>query len=118
MFSRETKYLLVFCKMCGFNPKPFEQSKISLLILTVHIIWACYSTYSVTEFLIKRFHKKETLHFVNSFVQFSSALLAYWMIIIESFGQQNLSLVCLSLLNKTMPKSCILLLVLFGIDQL
>lgn len=91
MFSRETKYLLIFYKICGFNPKSFEQSKISLLILTIHIIWACYSTYSVTGFLIKRFHKKETLHFVNSFVQFSSALVAYWMIIIESFDQQNLS---------------------------
>lgn len=91
MFPKRIKYLLTIFDLCGFYTETSSiPGKNEFNILLFHISLAILLTIFIFLFATQpRFVSDASFNMVNNLVQFISALITYWMIVIESFYQRK-----------------------------
>lgn len=94
MFSSRTRNILIFFDICGFNTRLTNLSnnqKLSFLVNLVQILLAI--SLMLFKFFTVRilFFSLGTMETINEYIEYSSSLYAYWLIIWDSiqYRQQN-----------------------------
>lgn len=90
MFSKCIIYLLKYFDICGFHTETKIGGKTEFYTFLMHILLACFLTASIILYTMQPvFYESKTISLVNNTVQFSSAVITYWMIIFESYIQRK-----------------------------
>lgn len=90
MFSKWIRYLLKCFDLCGFYTETNPNGKANLKIFIVHILMSSYFTCATIFFMMEPSASTDSsLDIVNNWIQFMSAVLTYWIIIIESYFRRS-----------------------------
>lgn len=91
MFPKRIRYLLKFYDFCGFHTETSKiQQQKGRIIFVIHVLMACLFSYSIVLFLKQPTTNTDTsLNMVNRTIQYTSALLTYWLVIFESYIQRS-----------------------------
>lgn len=88
-FPKWITYLLKYFVIWGFHPEiSAHHRKISILFV-IHVVLACFLTGSMISFIVhSNLTTESCLNLVNDWIQYVSALIAYWIIILEAYIQR------------------------------
>lgn len=90
MFSKWIIYLLKYYDFCGFHTELNKPCQTGINMFIIHILMASFLTCSTLIFAMQPTVSADiSLNMVNNSIQYSSGLIAYWMIIMESYIQRK-----------------------------
>lgn len=78
-------YLFIIYECCGFQTGIFKSRIIAVIFLTIHVVLAVIFTISLFRFSLRLRDFGSSIYAINEIQQYTSALSAYWLIIIESY---------------------------------
>lgn len=90
MFSKQLTCLLLVYEFCGFQTGIFKRRIFTVSFFIFHIILALTFTISALSIFVLLINSSERIIIAISYIEhYSSALIAYWLIIFESYFQRK-----------------------------